>query len=147
MDANQVARDNHAFFYVAVGQSMCEEVFAVAILHSFDEPAQYGIESDNFSGYIRIDSTDIKKNCTHENFANAMRQGICGDVAMRIPRSLTGEMNTEVVVTHGIYKFSFKISKYERDSNHDFEEVEDPLSLPDGERLGRFVELKITIAQ
>lgn len=147
MDTNQIARDNHAFFYVAVAGSLCDEVFAGAVLHSFDEPAQYGVEGDHFSGYIRIDGTDIKKNRTHGSFADAVRQGICGRVAMRIPRSITGEMNTEAVVTYGIYKFSFKISKYERDGDNDFAIVEDPLPLPDSEQLSRFVDLKITIVQ
>lgn len=155
MDANKIAKDNHMFYYVAVGQRMCDGDFTSATQESFFEPAQCSIEGDNFSGYIRIDSTNIikpdskgsERESLRKSFMSAVHQGICGSVAMRIPRSITGEMNTEAVVTHGIYKFSFKISKYERDSDHDFEEVKDPLPLPDGERLGRFVDLKITIVQ
>ena len=145
MDANRVARDNHAFYYVAVAMSMYEKNFATAVLNSFDEPALFGVEGGSYTGYIHIDSTDIKRNCSHGSFADEIRDGIISKVAMKIPQTIAGEMNTEVTVTQGIWKFSYKITKYERGSEHVFGPIDNPLSLPDGEMLGRFVELRITL--
>jgi hypothetical protein len=126
---------------------MCTEKFIDVVLDSFDEYAQYGVPEGNYSGYIRIDSTEIKKDCSHRSFADAVRAGIMWDVARSIPRAKLGEMNTETEVILGIYKFQFKIVQYERDSDHNFELVDDPTTLPDDEHLGRVVDLKITLVQ
>lgn len=148
MDANKIASDNHAFFYVAVGQHMCAEDFKSAVMGSFYEPALYGIKDAGFSGYINIDCADIRERCSHGSFADAVRNGIFGKAAMKLPRSIKGEMNAEAEIIIDHWKFSFTISKYERDSAHDFEMVQNPLMLPgDNERLGRFVDLKVTLVQ
>lgn len=141
MDANQVARDNHAFYYVAVAMAMCDDLFASAVVNSFDEPAQYGVPMDGrLGGYIRVNSIDIKHQCSPKILANLLDR-----LVMKIPDAITGKMNTDVVLVDGYFKFSFKITKYERGGEHNFEMVDDPLPLPDGEQLGRFVDLKITI--
>jgi len=147
MDTDQISRNNHSFYYGCVGLEMCEGLFIEAVLQSFDEPALYSIENENYAGYVNIDSTDIKNRCTHGSFMDAIRNGIISRVGMKIPRSITGDLNTEVEIIEGIYKFAFHISKYERDAAHRFEEITDPSSLPDDEQLGRFVDLKITIAE
>jgi len=147
MDMNQVARDNHAFYYLAVGFEIGSELFAQAVSHSFDEPALYSVLDEDYSGYINVDSTDIERNRTRGGFMDEVREGILGTVGMRILSCITGELNTEVEIIEGIYKFTFTISKYERDGEHRFEPVDDPNSLPDGEKIGRFCDLKITIVE
>ena len=147
MDAMQIARDNHAIYYVVVPVHMCKRQFAQAVLESFDEPAQYGIEDPSYSGYIYIDATNIKLECSHGSFADDVADGLLGRVALKFPRGATGGLNTEVTVLHGIWKFAFKITQYERDGEHGYEPVTDPFPLPDDEKLGRFIELKITINQ
>ena len=141
MNADQVARDNHTFYYVTVAMAMCDELFASAVIHSFDEPAQYGVMANGrFGGYIRVDSTDVKYRCSPKILANLLDRLIT-----KIPDAITGEMNTDVVIIDDYFKFSFKITKYERNGEHSFEMVEDPTPLPDEEQLGRFVDLKITL--
>ncbi len=147
MDMNQVAKDNHAFYYCAVGLEMCSELFAQAVYYSFDEPTLYGITGGNQPGYINVDSTDIKNMCTHGSFKDAVRDGILNKVANKIPNSITGILNTKVLIIEDIYRFSFCITKYERNREYGFEIVEDPSSLPTNEQLGRLVNLKITIIE
>ncbi len=147
MDAIQVARDNHAFYYVVVPWHVCKRQFAQAVLESFDEPAQYGIEDGAYSGYIYIDATNVKFECSHGSFADDVADGLLGRVALQFPCGATGGLNTDVTIVQGIWKFDFRITKYERDGPHGYEPVEDPLPLPDGEKLGRFIELKISVNQ
>ncbi len=147
MDADLIARDNHAFFCAAVAPRMCGSDFGSAALHSFDAPAQLGIETVTFFGYVRIDSADIERNCSRGGFSDAVYRGVFGDVAIRLPRAITGELNTEAEVIVDCFRFNFRISRYERDFDHGFEIVENPLFLPKNESLGRFVDLKITLVQ
>ena len=144
MDQNKLAKENHAFFFTAVGMAMCKSNFVSAVLDSFYEPALYGIEGPINSGYVRVDSTDIKSKF-QAGFVDAVHAGILGKIARDVPYSVRGELNTEAEVIHGIYKFSFRVSQYERDGEHNFEIVDDPTFLPNDERIGRLVELKITI--
>lgn len=146
MDAAQIARDNQAFYQVAVPINLCKRAFASAVLDSFDQPAQYALESGVYSGYIRIDATDIRLNCSHGSFRDEVLGGLLGKVAMEFPRDPTGDLKTDIVLVHDIWEFSFEITRYERDSEHEYEMVEDPLPLPDDEEIGRFVELKIRVA-
>ncbi|MBP9698052.1 MAG: hypothetical protein KBD65_02595 [Candidatus Moranbacteria bacterium] len=145
MDAMEIARDNHAFYYVVVPRHMGKRGFAEAVLESFDEPAQYGIEDRAYSGYIYIDATNVKVECSHGGFADDVAGGLLGRVALKLPRGATGGLNTDVTIVDGVWKFAFRITKYERDGAHGYEPVEDPLPLPDGEKLGRFIELKISV--
>lgn len=147
MNKNQIAQGNLAFFLHVVGLHITTKEFASAVLQSFDEPVLYGIEDGDYSGYISVDSRNIKNNCSHGSFGDAVRGQIFNFVSMKLLRSVTGEMNTEAVIVHDIYQFDCKITKYERDNAHHFEVVDNPLLLPDDEHLGRFVELKITLAQ
>ncbi len=149
MDAMQIARDNHAIYYVVVPMHMCKAGFADVVCESLalSQAQQYGIEDPNYSGYIYIDATNIKLECSHGGFADDVADGLLGQVALKFPRGATGGLNTEVTILHGIWKFAFKITKYERDGEHGYEPVTDPLPLPDDEKLGRFIELKITINQ
>ena len=95
-------------------------------------------------GYIRVDSTAIGKEFLH-GFINAVQEGLIGEIVKNIPHSVLGELNEKTEVIQGIYRFSFKISGYERDSEHSFEVVDDPIILPENERIGRVVDLKITV--
>lgn len=147
MTPDKVARENHAFYYVAVAMSLCEGTFNEAVLdsiHNDDRLAQFGIETFRFSGYIRIDTSQIGE-CFRQGLANEVWSGIIGRMVCAIPSSISGEMNTEVVLREGIYRFTFKIAQYERDAEHGWEIIDDPLPLPDDEKLGRVVNLCITI--
>jgi hypothetical protein len=82
---------------------------------------------------------------------------------MKIPDSITGDLNENVYITEGSFKFKFKIIKYERDGNHSFEVftiakhgpehdcnpelIEELSSIPEDEELGRYVDLKITFVK
>lgn len=144
----EVARGNHAFYYVVVPMAMCNRSFAQAFLDGLyrdGQPVLFPIEHSQFSGYVEIDTTDIRRNCSHGSMADAIRDGMLGDVALKMPRHAEGEMNTDVTIIHDIYKFQFNISKYERDGAHGYEPIEDPNLAEDGEKLGRFANLKVTI--
>jgi hypothetical protein len=142
----EAARGNHAF-YVVVGMEMCEISFAHAFLESLWDArvVLYGVEHPAYSGYIEIDTSNIRDECSHGGMADDVTKGLLGKVAFNIPQSITGEMNTDVTIVHGIYKFSFKITKYERDYVHGYEPIEDPALADDVEKLGRLVQLKVTI--
>ena len=150
MTPDKVARENHEFYYVAVAMSLCSTAFpdfGQAVVHSlYDESglAQFGVEFSHYSGYIRIDTSQIGE-CFREGLANEVWSGIFGRMACAIPSSISGEMNTEVVLREGIYRFTFKIAQYERDAEHGWEIIDDPIPLPDDEKLGRVVNLCITI--
>ncbi|MEI6649850.1 MAG: hypothetical protein WCL23_00255 [Candidatus Moraniibacteriota bacterium] len=128
---------------------MIKDDFLSAVLRSITDPAQYGIEDDSFSGYILIDATDISKKGYRSDFINKVKGdvNICGQVSRKIAGSVTGDMNTDAEVTIDSYRFQFKITKYERDRDHEWVMVEDPLPLPEEEVLGRFVELTITYVE
>lgn len=147
LEKNKVARENHLFFIAAVGMvmTMQSKNFILAVLQSSKTPTLYGIERINMPGYIRIDSTDIELNCSSGSLRADIQNGILGRVAMKLPEAIRGDLNTEAEVIYNNYKFSFNISSYERDSAHGFETVTDLASLPPGEKLGRLVDLKITI--
>jgi hypothetical protein len=149
MDAMQIARDNHAIYYVVVPRHMCKAGFADVVCESLalSRAQQYYIEDRNYSGYIVVDATDVRQNCASGDFLDAVDNGLLGQVALKFPRGATGGLNTEVTILHGIWKFAFKITQYERDGEHGYEPVTDPLPLPDSEKLGRFIELKITMNQ
>ena len=147
MNANEVGIENHAFFYVGVGLVMTRPDFASAVRDSFERPVQYAMANSKYDGYILIDTSNVVMNCTHGGLSDDMRAGLLGNIVMKLPNAIGGEMNTEASVTHDIYRFDFKITKYERDNTHNFEMVEDPLILPRNEELGRYVELTISIAE
>lgn len=148
MKLDKIARDNHAFFFAAVGMALCSPSAKEALLQSLygDGLMQYGIEQGEQSGYLRIDSTDIINQCSHGSLAERVREGVLAKVAMKIPYGgIVGDLNDKAEVIQGSYKFSFQIAQYERDRDHEFEMVDDPSLLPDDEQLGRLVEMKITI--
>ncbi|MCF7815617.1 MAG: hypothetical protein K9M10_01680 [Candidatus Pacebacteria bacterium] len=147
MDANQVARDNHALYYTTVPLLLCNKEFGRVVVNGIDTPSQYPFEG-NYSGYIRIDASDVKRNCSDGSFTDEIIGGLLGKVALKFPRSPTGEgMNAVIIIDHEIWRFSFTITQYERDGDHGYEIVDDPLSLPEGEHLGRLIELKVTVIQ
>jgi hypothetical protein len=148
MDSITVARNNRLFYYVPVMMSMIKNAFLKVTLHSVTNPALYGIEYDDFSGYVLIDATDIPDEWKSD-FMDKVKgdYDICGQVSRKIAGSVTGDMNTDAEVAIDSYRFCFRITKYERDRNHEWVMVEDPLSLPEEEALGRFVELTITYVE
>lgn len=151
MEAAKIARGNYAFFYVGVGMALCGEDFQQIVresIYASDNIAQFSICGAMYEGYIQVDSGDVVRNCSHGSLCDDQDlRDLLGKVARKIARSVKGEMNTDATVTGDGYMFDFKITKYERDKAHDFEIVGNPLLLPDDEILGRFVELKISMAQ
>jgi hypothetical protein len=153
MEKHTIISGNQAFFCVAIGMTMFLDDFASAVFRSFNETVQYGIEKGEYSGYIVIDSTNVRDDSKDIGFVEAARNifaedinnGLIKKIAYDLPYSIGGELADKAKVTSGIYKFSFKISKYERDGKHRFEMVKDPSHLPDKERLGRLVRLNIAI--
>lgn len=146
----QVARDNHAFFYAALPRYIGKRGFMNVVCESLaaGRPFQYNMDDRNFTGYVLVNATDVMRNCASGDFMDALVSGLLGQVALKFPRGpLADPMNTEVTITHDIWRFSFKITKYERDGKHEYQHVEDPSPLPDGEKLGRFVELEISLIQ
>jgi len=153
-----IARMNHAFYFGAVGMELCGSDAFDAVKYSLDHEgkALMGIEIGDLSGYLEIDTTALISDYPDDKqlaraFASAVNDRILGRVAHKIPygKVIKGDLNDEVEIVEGIYKFNFKITKYERDRNHDCVLVDDPetlSSIPDDEILGRNVELKITIA-
>ncbi|MEN9337934.1 MAG: hypothetical protein RIQ41_248 [Candidatus Parcubacteria bacterium] len=147
MKAEQIARDNKAFFNVGIGVTITRRDFGHAIRDSYhQQPLQYAMVNRLYDGYILIDTSDIVRNCSHGSLSDDIGSGILGKVALLLPEKVSGVMNSEASVDLGIYTFAFKITKYERSANYNYEMVEDPTPIPKGEVLGRFVELKISIA-
>jgi hypothetical protein len=142
-----IAHGNRAFLDTVVGLHLCRKDFQTALFASFDQPAQYAVEPlGDYSGYVLIDATDVKLNCSHGGFADDVRSvRVLGHVALKIAIGITGDLNDKASVTEGPYRFDFAITRYERDGEHGFEMVDDPVPLPSREKLGRFVELKVTI--
>ncbi len=147
MDKSEIIRGNQGFFCVAVGLTICNKDFPSAVLQSLsDEQVQYGIEMENYSGYILIDSTEIIREFSQRSFADEVQNGILRTLSYELTSRICGELADEAEVAIRGYKFKFKISRYERDMDHVFEVIDNPSRLPNGERIGRFVDLKITFA-
>jgi len=145
MEKGEIITRNQGFYCVAVGLiEMIKPFFAEAVIRSLFESVQYRIELDNYSGYILIDSSKIGIE-RRDNFINDIRCGILNKVSMYVPSLISGELAEDAMVVMDIYKFKFHISKYERDSEHRFESVYDLFEIPSEERIGHFVDLKITV--
>jgi hypothetical protein len=150
MDKNKIARDNHAFYYVVVGQVLCSDEFTLKIIGGIDESVLYGIEDDTrdtCTGYIEVDTSDIVDNSVQDTFVDDLRNDLLGKVALKIPQSIQGELNTDVVIAYHKWVFTFNITLYERDGTHRFELVEDPTPLPNKEKLGRIVRMTVSVKE
>lgn len=139
------------FFVVEVGMSMGMEYFAQAVFDSSREMAQFPTDNVGYPGYIRINSSAIRKK--GESFWFEFMQKVRGGLLSRASyefSSLTdfdGEFAEQVTFKKDGYTFSFHIKQYERDSAHSFEII-NPENLPDipeDEKLGRIVYLTITM--
>lgn len=151
MEMDKVARDNHAFYYVTIGMVLCEERAKSVVLSSLynrEGTAQLGIECGDRSGYLRVDSSDVVQQCSQGCLAEKIQSGILGKIARQISfGGIKGKLNDEAEAIHDSFKFIFKITEYERDSKHGFEKVEDLLTIPSNEKLGRLVVLKIMMTE
>ena len=147
MNIVKISKDNHLFFVTFLAFEMCDERFTSSALQSFSEISQVGMEGSKFSGYLRIDSSDVKNYCSQESFSEELRSGIFNKVVMKIPNSISGDLNEIMEIKLGIYLFSFSITQYERDSAHNFEMIEDLNIIPNEEKIGRLVDLKIKVIE
>lgn len=151
MKPEKVARDNVMFFVTVVGMSLGMEYFAQAVLDSSMEESQFPTDNIGSPGYIRIDSSVIKKKGDKywDEFANRIWSGFLKKVSYEFSSEtrFEGDLAEQVIIKNGGYTFSFHIKQYERDSAHGFEII-DPENLgniPERERLGRVVYLAITL--
>jgi hypothetical protein len=151
MKTEKVARDNAMFFVVAVGMSLGIGYFTQAVLDSSMEESQFPTDSVGSPGYIRIDSSAIRKGGDKfwDEFVNKIRNGLLGRVSYEFSSAteFKGDFAEHVTIEKDDYTFSFHIKQYERDSAHGFEII-DPENLgniPEGEQLGRVVCLTITL--
>jgi len=147
MKEEAVIKGNQGFFCVGLGFSACTSHFREAVFNSFHEKAQYPVEMSEYTGYIRIDCTDIMKRHSYEGFADAVLSGLLNMVTTVAPSQIKGDLADEAEVVMDGYKFNFKIVQYERDREHDYEIIE-PSGLndiPNKEKLGRVMELVITM--
>lgn len=142
-----VIQGNQGFFCVALGFSACTSHFKDAVFSSFHEKAQYPVEMGEYTGYIRIDCTDVKAKCSHGSFVEAVRSSLLDMVTVVVPSQIKGELADEAEVVMDGYKFNFKIVQYERDREHNWEIIEpsDLEDIPNKEKLGRVMELVVTI--
>jgi len=145
MEKDKIILENQRFFCVTFGLiAVVDPNFKDAVFVSFNEPVQYGAEA---GGYIRIDCTKVKQACSQKSFAAEVRNEIFERVGAQVPAKITGELADEAEVVIDDYKFIFRISQYERDRRHNYALVEasDLAGLPENERLGRIMELQVTV--
>ena len=153
MKENTISRDNATFFVVAVGMSLGMGYFAQAVLDSFREISQFPTDNAGYPGYIRIDSSAIRKEKEERwyEFVEKIRGGLLPKVSYGFSSvtDFKGDLAEQVLIKEGGYIFSFHIKQYERDVAHRFEIInpEDLDGIPEKEKLGRVVHLAITPEQ
>lgn len=149
MKTRTVARDNAMFFVVAVGMALGMEYFARAVLDSSMEKSQFPTDCTGKIGYIRIDSSPIRKNGDDLwfEFADKVKRGFLAKISYGFSSAtkFNGDLSDEVIIGEAGYVFSFHIRQYERDAEHGFEIInpENLIDIPDGESLGRVAYLTI----
>ena len=145
-----VSRENVVFFVCAVGTSLCNELFAQAVLKSSMEMSQFPTEIVGFPGYIRISSSAIWNigDDWWYGFAEKVRNGFLARVSdgFSSVTEFEGDLAERITLKKDGYTFAFHIKQYERDSENTFKFIEpkDLADIPDGEKLGRVVYLTIT---
>lgn len=150
MKTEKVAKDNAMFFVVAVGMALGMEYFAKAVLDSSMEESQFPTDCTGNSGYIRIDSSPIRKKGDDLwfEFADKVREGFLVKISYEFSSAtkFNGNLSDEVTIEKAGYVFSFHIRQYERGAEHGFEIIspEDLKDIPRDEILGRVVYLTIT---
>ncbi|MCK9378553.1 MAG: hypothetical protein M0P97_00200 [Candidatus Moranbacteria bacterium] len=139
MNTKIIARGNEAFFIANVAPKMFGVEFSQALLYGLRQSVLYGTEG----GYIRINGTSVG---IYGELAGKLRsrENVIAEVAMQIPKNVSGDLSDEIHITHCGHKFSFKITEYERDADHNFRPINDLSIIPDDEKIGRLVELTIT---
>ncbi len=147
----KLTAENHAFFRSVVAPAIQLPQFKELVWMSVQYPtrlAQYPLCGERYEGYIRINGASIAESSFRNQLVEDLYQtDLLRCVALQIPDAIKGELNSYVTITHGMYEFAFRITKYERGSAHKFEMIKDPLSLAGNERLGRFVELRVRTSQ
>lgn len=144
-DSKKIAKENRIFFCTDLAMRMFDESFETSVVSSFDGPVKYGFDYNlNLTGYILVDATDIKKNGLTNNFIRCVHRGMLQELSVKIKQNLGGELNDEVLICLGLYRFQFRISKYETLENDESVFVDDHSDVSGEESLGRFVDLKIT---
>lgn len=146
VDSRKIAKENRVFFCTDLATRMFDEDFESHVRISLDSPSQYSFNYNlNLTGYILVDATDVTKNGLKNDFYRLIRRGMLADLSIKIKSNLHGELSDEVLICIGIYRFHFRVSKYEKFENGRHAFVDDPSSVSESVPLGRFVELKITL--
>lgn len=147
MENDKIAKENHAFFFVAVGMALCDPSADAAVVHSFYQngKSQYEIENDAYPGCMRINSVDVMDMHLHECLAEKVHKGILSEVALKIPFvDIGGKLNDELEIIHDKYRFNFRITTYEPNRDHEFELINNHIDLSDNDQIGRVVEMIIS---
>lgn len=145
----KIAYDNGLFYILAVGMSMGMGHFANAVLDSAFEMSQYPTDNEGKPGYIRIDSSAIRKGGEQVwfKFIDSVKQGLLPRVSYGFSSAteFEGDLSEKVTIKRDGYEFAFHIREYERSSAHDFEIIgpEKLEEIPEDEELGRVVYLII----
>ncbi len=143
MEKVAVARTNHVILCTLLRLILAQQDFKRVMWHGiFDAPPQYTFERSGLNGYIRFDtSLVISKGALAED----IDKGLFRQLATNIPQTALGEMNEQILVMSDLWRFTFTITQYERDSEHGYKMVDDPLLLPDNETLGRVIVMQANL--
>lgn len=153
MNKETIIQGNQLFFIVTVGMAFGMEVFADQVRESSLKMAQFETDLIGESGYIRIDSSSVRREGQDwwNSLVDKIREGFLGGSSYEFSSqsNFGGDLSEKVVFTDSGYKFELEIKKYERDELHGYEFItpETVLSddIPDEEVLGRVVYLTISL--
>ncbi len=142
MDKAEIADNNDLFLCTLLGLIITHKDFKGAVLESLYEESQYPFELNGCYGYISIDTSSIGSKGA---FTEDINLGLLGQVALKLPHRADGDLHSHVSVKTALWRFTFSITKYERDQAHEWVMVDDPLPLPDGEILGRYIVMSVSL--
>lgn len=145
----EVARWNRVFFSAALPMTMFGSEFAQEMVNSLytRQKTLCLVDYPNPGGYVSIDTTDVHRQCFQGCMIKDIHNGLLRRLVSEMPREVEGEMGTELNAVLGRYQFHFKITKYVRSVEYDYERIDDPNLAGEDEVLGRFAELTVTIVR
>lgn len=148
MQKDTVIGANFLFFINTVHASLVIDSFAQAVLGGSSREFRFSTDIIGEPGYIKIDSSAVRQreNNSWSVFADEIKKVLHG-IAFLFAHDMIveGDLAEKVNLQKDGYKFSFHIKQYERDSEHQFQNInpEDLKKIPESEKLGRVVYLKI----
>ncbi len=141
MDKAEITGNNDLFLCTLLGLIITRRDFKGAVLEGLYEESQYPFELNGRSVYMRIDTSSINSKGALTEDINL---GLLGQIALKLPHRADGDLHSHISVQTALWRFTFTITKYERDQDHEWVMVDDPLPLPDGETLGRYIVMSVS---